>query len=87
MHLNNLFSKFDHCIKKLPSPLLCMTTTQNIAEIYKTTHCLYTTDTVEMIFYLSPCFLLFNEKIQINKFFFRDFQQISMSLVKIGQNK
>ena len=44
MHLNNLFSKFDHCIKKLPSPLLCMTTTQNIAEIYKTTHCLYTTE-------------------------------------------
>ena len=38
-----------------------------------------------------PVFLLFNEKIQITKFlpkkFCRDFQQISMSLVKIGQNK
>ena len=36
---------------------------------------------------------MFNEKIQISKFlpknffFFRDFHQISMSLVKIGQNK
>ena len=40
---------------------------------------------------LKSLFLLFNEKIQITKFlpkiFCRDFQQISMSLVKIGQNK
>ena len=38
-----------------------------------------------------PVFLLLNEKIQITKFlpknFCRDFPQISMSLVKIGQNK
>ena len=41
---------------------------------------------------MTPAWIIsFNEKIQITKFlpknFFRDFQQILMSLVKIGQNK